>query len=261
MSVFFRTCVFFLLLFGYAQSKEIDKLTIYTEYYPPYNMIVQHQKKGISVDLLELMLKNLGSKLSRADFKFQPWARGYHLTQKKKNTLLFSTTRTKEREKLFKWVGPIHRVQIGLIAKRDANLDINNIKDLEQYKVGSVLNDVAEQMLFEKGYPKADIDSLSGNNVVDRSLKKLKYNRIDVFAYNLDVACYNIQLDGQHQRDYKMVYVLDEPDLYYAFNKNTSDELINALQAELERIKKTDAYGNILWKYLNYETIKSKYKN
>jgi ABC-type amino acid transport substrate-binding protein len=259
MSVVIKSLLLLFFIFGFAQSNSLNNLTIYTENYPPYNMVVQGNKKGISIDLLELLLKNLGSSLTRNDFKFQPWARAYHLTQNNKNTLLFSTTRTPERENSFKWVGPIHKVQIGLIGKRNSNYNIDAFNDLSQYKIGSVLNDVAEQLLYTKGFKQNSIDSLTGTNVVDRSLKKLKYNRIDLFAYNLDVACYNIQLDGEHSKDYKMVYVLDEPELYFAFNKQTDDKLVALFQEELNRIKNTDAYQNILWRYLNYETIKNKY--
>jgi len=128
-------------------SSNIDKVKIFTENYPPYNMEVNGQLKGISVDILEAMMKQMGSKRTIADFKLKPWASGYKITSMKKNTMLFSTTRTEQREKLFKWVGPIIATKIGIIAPKDKKIKINNTKELNNYKIGAVLKDIGEQLL------------------------------------------------------------------------------------------------------------------
>jgi polar amino acid transport system substrate-binding protein len=69
------------------------------------------------------------------DIKLVPWARGYHLVQTTENTILLSTTRIEEREKMFKWVGPIFQNTSGLIAKKARGLKIGGVEDIRKYKV------------------------------------------------------------------------------------------------------------------------------
>ncbi|WP_158006870.1 transporter substrate-binding domain-containing protein [Piscirickettsia litoralis] len=91
------------------------KLIIITEQYPPFNYKdttkkagKKQQLTGIAVDILKQTYLNAGLKLNLNDIKILPWSRGYYLAQQAHLTnMLFSTARTKEREDLFKWVGPI----------------------------------------------------------------------------------------------------------------------------------------------------------
>jgi len=136
-----------LSLFG----NDIDKIKIYTENYPPYNMKINGVSQGIAIDILDAMLKQLNSKISINNVKLKPWATGYKIVSKKKNTMLFSTTRTKQREKLFKWVGPISKTKIGITALKSKNIIIKNITDLKKYKIGAIKNDIGEILLLEAG--------------------------------------------------------------------------------------------------------------
>ena len=104
-----------------ALTQSVDNLTIMTEIYPPYNFKEKGELKGISVDLMVLILKKLGSRQTRNNIKLWPWARGYREVLGKKNTCLFSTTRTIEREKHFKWVGPITSTTISILARKKKN--------------------------------------------------------------------------------------------------------------------------------------------
>ena len=136
------------------QGSNIDKVKIFTENYPPYNMEVNGKLKGLSVEVLDAMLKQLNSKVSIDKVKLKPWATGYKIVLKKKNTMLFSTTRTEQREKLFKWVGPITNTNIGVIAPKSKHLKINSVDDLKKHKIGAVLKDIGEQLLISSGISK-----------------------------------------------------------------------------------------------------------
>lgn len=82
-------------------------LTLITEDYPPLNFVTNGQLKGPSVEIVERIRAKLGLKQEIQEIKVYPWARGYRFLQTKANTELFSTARTKQREALFKWVGPV----------------------------------------------------------------------------------------------------------------------------------------------------------
>ncbi len=232
----------------YAQS--VDEVYFMTETYPPYNFEDNGSMQGIAVDLLALMLKKVGSRQSRASIRLVPWARGYRNLLKKKNTCLFSMTRTDERESLFRWVGPIASTTVSLIAKKDKKIKIKEIKDVEKYVVGTVIDDVGEQLVLEGGIALKALDRIAGLEVITRSIKKLNADRINIWSYDLNVAKWELRLHGFDPANYEAVYTLKKADLYFAFHKETSDQLVKKLQSALDKIKKDGTYEKILGRYL-----------
>ncbi|MBF0224542.1 MAG: transporter substrate-binding domain-containing protein [Desulfobacterales bacterium] len=126
--------------------------------------------QGIAVDLLVLMLERVGSKQGRQDIKMYPWARAYNYAQDIKNTILFSTTRTEEREKIFKWVGPIFTNNMCLIARKDSHIKANTFEEMKNYRIGTVIDDVSEQLLVKEGF---SIDILKRNILGINNITKL----------------------------------------------------------------------------------------
>ncbi len=113
-----RNLLLICLVSGSAAAASVDDIIFMTEQYPPYNLEEDNKLQGIAVDTLALMLQRAGSKQTREDIEMLPWARGYKRVLSEPNTCLFSTTRTEERENLFKWVGPIAPTQLGLSLER-----------------------------------------------------------------------------------------------------------------------------------------------
>ena len=245
-------CSLFLALIfssSYLTASNIDDFKIMTETYPPYNMKSNKKLQGISVDVLEHILIHMGASKRAKDFMIMPWARAYQMVQKQENTLLFSMFRTKSREKLFKWVGPIDNSIIGLLAKKVKQIKIKRFEDLSHYKIGTVHNDVAEQLLIQHGYNPERLDSISGVTAIEQSIKKLNRNRIDLFAYIANIKEWKLNIKDFDPHDYEMVYVLEQQALYYAFNKNTSDDLIERMQHILDEMKQSGEYESIVRHY------------
>lgn len=239
-----------IILFSHSLilTQNVDDIVFYTEDYPPYNFVENGQLKGLSVELIVLMLERLGSKLTVDDILVYPWARGYNTIKNTPNTCLFAMQKIEERENLFKWVGPILPNRIVLIAKKDSNIVINSIEDLKQYKIGVIRGDIGELLLKEKG--------LSGNNVYDITFpwqiaKVLNAGRIDLWAYGEPAANWILNKNGFSSEDFETVYKLRQGgDNFFAFHKDTSDELIMSFQKALDDIKAEGIYDKILAKYL-----------
>ncbi len=87
--------------FGVVHAAE---LTVITENSPPLNYKKNGKVTGVATELVQEIMRRTGKVYS---IEIMPWARGYRLALKKPNIVLYSTVRTKSREKLFKWVGPI----------------------------------------------------------------------------------------------------------------------------------------------------------
>lgn len=230
----------------FAQS--VDELMLMTESFPPLNFEQDGQLQGITVDIMELMLKKLNSKLTRDDIRLLPWARAYKYVKTKENTCLFAMLRTKARENLFKWVGPFIPIRIVLIAPKHKNIKINSFQDLKKYRIGTVIDDIGEQLLVAQGFEKGELIAVSDPAL---SAKQLERGRIDMWAYGEISAKWLLKQEGFALAEYETVYVLNDiGEAYFAFHKETSDALIQQFQKAFDELKAQGEIQKIMDKYL-----------
>ena len=239
-----------LVIFLFINLIGNDVIKMYTEHYPPYNMKDKDGKIiGSSIEVLDAVLKKMNSKQSIENVKLRSWAKSYAVAQKKKNTMVFSTTRTASREKLFKWVGPIATATVGVVALKSKHIVINKASDFNKYRVGAVLKDIGELLLLDAGVDKQNIQYVKGEDAINISFNKMQKNRIDMFAYNINVAFANARMEGFDTDKYEVVYTLKVGYQYFAFNKETDDKIILQWQNALDAIKKDGSYEKIQSKY------------
>jgi polar amino acid transport system substrate-binding protein len=228
-------------------------LTYVTEAYPPYNFSDNNILRGIAVDLLVLASQQTTAPVQRSQIRLMPWARSYRDAQKKPNYVLFSTTRTPEREKLFKWAGPIADSRVVLIAKKSRAIRISSPADLQHLRIGSIRDDVGEQLVRSLGVPDSQLN-LAAN--ADAMVQQLQAGRTDLWASNETVAQWFIRNAGLEPDDFESVYLLQEGQLWYAFNLEVSDAQVGELQKALDTIRQTPGisgksrYHDILLDYL-----------
>ncbi len=168
------------------------------------------------------------------------WARGYKYLETRKNTALFSTTRSKSREKLFKWVGPIAEKKIGLFAKRDRNIKLKTLEDAEKYLIGVQRGSVRMQYLEERGFKNFDASTTATTN-----LKKLMAGRNDLwFSSNATLAgnCKKLNVDVN---EFELVLEIENTFQHIAFNKDTPDSIINQWQKTYDGLVKEGVVKDI----------------
>ena len=104
-----------------------ETLHLVTENYPPFNMSIDGADSakeskiiGISTEIIQELFKRAKIKYT---IQLYPWKRAYWMAKNKANHGVYSTTRTPERENLFKWVGPLGENHWVFFAKkkRDQN--------------------------------------------------------------------------------------------------------------------------------------------
>jgi polar amino acid transport system substrate-binding protein len=219
-------------------------LNLMTEDYPPYNYKNDKgQIEGIATDIVREIIKQTGDK---DNIKVLPWARSYMYIQKKKNQVLFSMTRTEQREKLFKWVGPIASNNWVFFAKKGSNIKINSLDEVKnsKYKIGTYKNDACELFLKEKGFK--NIASVPKD---DLNVKKLIKQRINLWIVGEYQGLVKAAKFGKIDQIEK-VFDVKATQLYIAFSKDVSDDTINRWQKELDNLKANGKYQKILDKYL-----------
>src|SRR5205085_7007169 len=90
-----------LLLNGPVRAVETQEgFTAYTEESPPFNFQQGGIAAGIATELLEASCQEAGL---HCTIVVMPWARAYHNALNEPNTLLYTTTRTPDRENSFTW--------------------------------------------------------------------------------------------------------------------------------------------------------------
>lgn len=240
------------LTVGHTQATPFANLQYLTEEYPPFNYSEHQSVTGISVDLLLAASKAVGHEINRSDIKVQPWPRAYRSALIRPNTVLFATTRTEAREMLFKWAGPIIQTRIVILAKRSKNIEINHPMDMAQYRIGVIRDDVGEQLLLGLGVPR---DSMVESSVPQTLAKQFAKDRIDVWAYEENVARWWLKKQGLTSEELQVVHILEEGELYYAFNLSVKDEVVKQLQTGIDQVKVERQASGLT----TYQTIVSKY--
>ncbi len=240
---------------GSAAAQSIDDLIIITEEYPPLNFSEDGIRRGIATDLLVEMLGAGGSLKSHKDIASLSWARGFRILQHNNNILLYSMTRTAAREDQFKWVGPIIHSEIVLLARKDRQIRIDDLSQIgrQGYRVGVVLDDVGAQLLREQGVAKKN---LFPSNKGVYLLETLNRGGFDLIGYDKLVSLWHLRSLGLNPDDFEPVYSLQSADYYFAFSRDTDDQVIATLQKELDRFKTNGRLQELTEKYLSSKRAK-----
>ena len=236
-------------LFGQTSPQlleEIEAIEWMTEQYPPFNYVDEDdgQLKGITVDILVAMFEKIGAKTTRQDLRVLPWARGYKALLEKPGTALFSTTYTYERLQQFKFVGPIIPTRVSVIA--DANSKIDALDDLSELKIGTVRDDVGDQLIRTLGVADHAIEqSHSAFNLVQMLAK----GRLDAIVYAEDIARYQFAKAGIDFKRFETVLILKNSHMGYAFHESTDPRMLEPLRKALDELRADGTVDRIYSKY------------
>jgi len=243
-----RCLVGILLFFGLSTCLFAVELEIYTEDLPPLNMRNEKTDRamGFSVDIVEELLERTSIRPVDGKIKVYPWSRAYKILRRSPNVMLFSMTRTENRENLFKWVGPIAPRTVWLWKmKNRRDIVVHSLNDAKQYTIGGVYEFAMSKYLQGEGF-KMDM-----NTNIDANWLKLFYNRIDLgTALELEAAYYMKKHGRKFSELERLVKVDDRYSFYIALSLQTADDIVNKLQLALDQMKSDGSYELIRKKHL-----------
>lgn len=218
-----------------------------TEQWEPFNFEKGGVVKGISTDMLVLMLEKAGSTQGRQDIRIYPWIRAYKNVQEKPNTILYTTSRTQEREKMFKWVGPIYTIEFYVYALKGRHIRANSLKDLAKYKIGITRGDVREEILIKRaGVRPGNLEPV-GLNI--QNVRKLMAGRIDLSVHSHETLIDYCRKEGINPDLFEAVILLDKQDMYYAFHRDTPDSVIARFQKAFDDLKREGRLAELFRSY------------
>lgn len=215
----------------------IDKITptlfsYYTESYPPSNYLEDDKLVGASVETLKLMWKDMD--VVEQPIIVVPWARGYRNTLNKPLTMLFSMSKTKHREKLFKWVGPIFTDTHVLISLTDFADEINKMEESFNYKVAAVRDDISDIKLRETDFP---VENIVKVTKLEQALQMVKSKRADLMILTSESLMQLTKQNNLNPDEFKEVWTVSTNQNFYAFNKSTPDLIIAQFQQAFDNVQ------------------------
>lgn len=218
------------------------KIKLVTENYPPFNMEESGKIVGMSTDILKELLKRENIEYSLELF---PWARSYKMGMEEKDTVVYSTTRTPEREALFKWVGPLVSNDWVFFAKKGSSIKINSLDDARKYSVGGYNGDATSEFLLKEKFEKGKNLQLATND--KQNALKLEAGRIDLWATGSQLGPWI----AKTEKTGKVVplYTFKKTEMYAAFNKDFDAALIKKLNDTLDKMKKEGFVNKVYDKY------------
>ncbi|WP_256582919.1 ABC transporter substrate-binding protein [Pseudomonas sp. HMWF032] len=225
-----------------------EPLRLFTEEYPPINFSENGKPTGLATEVVEAIMHRSGQS---APISVVPWARGYQEALQRPNTGLFVTMRTREREQLFKWVGPITRNVTSFYALRRSFLSISRIEEAREYGEIAVPRDwYSHQRLLAEGFN--NLTPVTGPAQV---VSMLKRGRVKLMVLdNLSISALLAQ--GDIQRDeVQLLFDFMHSDSYIAFSQQTDDVLVSRWQQELEAMKNDGSFAAIHQKWLPGEPL------
>lgn len=234
-----------LFVFGWLVSAGAcaAALQLYTEDYPPLNFSRDGKPAGLSVEVVEEILRRTGQ---QARISVVPWARGYQAAQSEPNTGLFVAMRTEEREQLFKWVGPIIVGVTSFYALKDSGLSIGSLDDAS--KVGTIAVPrqwYSYQTLQAKGLP-----NLYGVVGPKQMMTMLRHRRVPVVVADNVTLVSLLALGELKPGDVEPLHSFLRSYAYIAFSPATDDALVAQWQAALDAMKADGSFAVIYQRWL-----------
>jgi polar amino acid transport system substrate-binding protein len=170
-----------------------------------------------------------------------PWARGYTLALTQPNVALFSTTRLPQREKLFKWVGPLYSQTWGFYARKDSSIKISSMDQARAVaRIGTYYKDAKEQYLLANGFR----NLVSTNNNLG-NIRHLMDGSIDLWVSSDFNMPYLAQQAGINADRLKLVFPFKRVQNYIAFSNQSSDSLVTLWQQTLDELKHDGTYDRL----------------
>ncbi|MDO6687113.1 MULTISPECIES: substrate-binding periplasmic protein [unclassified Agarivorans] len=225
-------------------ASKATTINFVTENLRPFNYVEDAHLTGISVELLRLVWQEMGE--DPQPIKVKTWEKAYYLLQHRPNMALFLTMRSPRREHMFHWACPITTSDIELIALKSRAIEIDEVGSDSKILYGAMKAGVGEQLLLYKG---VEFEQISLTDDLEKALRMLKRERVDVIASEPEVINQTAAALGFEEELFESVYPLGKLEGCYAFSQGTDPEYLERFRQALSKVTATEQYQRLLDKY------------
>lgn len=231
-----------------ARDAPVPELRAFTENLAPLNYAEGNEAQGFSSELLRLMATEARLPLR---ITVMPWQRSVQEAAREPHSVLFSLTRTPEREALYRWVGPIspRRILLYRLAQRDDVRPVS-LTQLNGLRIGVARDSASAKHLLAAGL-RPDLDLEFGLDDAT-NVRKLLAGRMDMIVL-LDWAA------AWQMRQLQLPYSTLQPVLpmdvdksyWFGLPADADPALARRLQDALDRIKRDGRYDRLRQRYFS----------
>lgn len=217
-----------------------EPLFIVAEHSPPASMKQGQEVTGRETEKIRDMLERSGITYK---IDILPWKRAYTMAQQQRNTCVYSTSRTPEREKQFKWVGPTDEAEWVFIGRADHKFQLRTLDDARSLRIGTYHGDARDEFLRARGFNVEPVQSDASNP------KKLLLNRIDLWAVGLRAgAAVPAELAGDNGEIIRLL-TFHRVKVYLACHPSVPDALVERMNATLDTMRRDGTFSKLERKY------------
>jgi polar amino acid transport system substrate-binding protein len=236
------------LLLASPGSAQIPKdpatgISYLAEVYRPFIYVDKGKPAGLAVDLLKLIWQEMD--VPEQPIQVMPWPRIYDSGQWDRQVAIFSVYRTKARENIFKWVGPIAKGRQGLFCLRSRDLKLCSLDGMAGLKIASLRDTASTSKVLQAGI----VPTYAAH--AEHAVQLLRTGRVDAVAMDESRFRHTIADMGLSAKDFETALILSVDGLYYAFSTDTDDALIDRFQRALDAVTSRPAYQALLKSYAN----------
>jgi polar amino acid transport system substrate-binding protein len=206
---------------AHAAASTKPRLYLTTETSAPSSMLDGTRVIGIATDKVREAMQRAG-----VDYTIEllPWKRAYLAAQQRPDACVYSTSRTPEREGLFKWVGPTDVGHWVMLARADSKLKLRSLDDAKGLRIGTYNGDARDAYLRERGF------RVDAANEDLANAGKLLLDRIDLWAASLRSGSTILTRYGYDKKIVPLL-VFNRIEMYLACNRGVPDEVVARLNA------------------------------
>jgi len=225
-------------------SGPVHALKMLTEENPPLNYTENGRLTGASLEAVTEMGKRAKVPMS---FEALVWEKAYLRAQSESDTCLFSTARQDNRERLFRWVGPIGYQRWAIYAAGDFKDPVKSLQELTKYRVGAVKFDAKVEYLMQSGV--TDIRDVGDDalNPPRLMLPKSDPAHIDLWITGAHSAQQVAEKAGV--KNLKLVWTVSDAPTWLACNRGVPQATVDALQRAADALVKDGTLKRLTQKY------------
>jgi polar amino acid transport system substrate-binding protein len=229
MTAMFRLLALALLALFMPVSESLA-LTVVTELSPPASMLRDGRLTGLTVEVVREIQKRVGD---QSPIEALPWARAYAMAASVPDVVLFSTTRTPEREPLFHWIGPVMRIKWALYARAGEMRPLTHLDEARKVKaIGVYKDDARQQYLSALGFT-----NLVPSDDPRANVWNLLVGRLDMLV-TTDVGIRTVlEQSGAPASQVENVLTFKEVDLYICFSPGSDESAVTAWRKAFEAMR------------------------
>lgn len=220
-----------------------DELVLYTEHFPPFSYEQDGVITGTNTEIVRRLCEQLAI---RCRFELYPWRRAFEQALANPRAGLYSTSRSKDREALFQWVGPLAYTTPYLYRlKSRSDIQLQQVDDAKDYMIAVARGDVFEEYFLQKGFQ-------YGQHLLDFESKSAAtplflQGRVDLMVSSELVMPVWLADYQQTMEVVEAAIALEGiAGNFLALHPDVSAELVEQLQARLELMRKSGEFEAIV---------------